>query len=166
MNALERFNRLPLDEAIALLSPCVAIPAWAPALVQTRPYADRAALLARAQALMQRWGEAELQQAMSAHPRIGERPAGNQTHAALSRQEQSSVDRDDAQLAEALRTANAQYEARFGRVFLIRAKGRSGAEILQALRQRLHNDEAQERQVSLAQLREITLLRLEGVIGA
>ncbi|MBS0976129.1 OHCU decarboxylase, partial [Serratia rubidaea] len=40
MNALERFNRLPLDEAIALLSPCVAIPSWAPALAQTRPYAD------------------------------------------------------------------------------------------------------------------------------
>ncbi|SQJ22594.1 Uric acid degradation bifunctional protein [Serratia rubidaea] len=166
MNALERFNRLPLDEAIALLSSCVAVPDWASALVQARPYADRAALLARAGELMQHWGDAELQQAMSAHPRIGERPTGSQAHAALSRQEQASVDRHDAELAEALRTANTQYEARFGRVFLIRAKGRSGAEILQALRLRLHNNEAQERQASLAQLREITLLRLEGVIGA
>jgi hypothetical protein len=39
---------------------------------------------------------------------------------------------------------NARYEARFGRVFLIRAKGRSGEEILQALHARLENSDAQE----------------------
>jgi OHCU decarboxylase len=76
------------------------------------------------------WGSAELEQALSAHPRIGEKPAGQQAHAALSRQEQSAVNVDDMQLAEALRMGNARYEARFGRVFLIRAKGRSGEEIL------------------------------------
>jgi 2-oxo-4-hydroxy-4-carboxy-5-ureidoimidazoline decarboxylase len=36
-----------------------------------------------------------------------------------------------------LREGNARYEARFGRVFLIRAKGRSGEDILQALERRL-----------------------------
>ncbi|MBH8469800.1 OHCU decarboxylase, partial [Klebsiella pneumoniae] len=49
--------------------------------------------------------------------------------------------------------------------FLIRAKGRSGEEILQALRARLENSDAQEVQAALEQLREITLLRLEGVIS-
>ena len=67
--------------------------------------------------------------------------------------------------AQALREGNARYEALFGRVFLIRAKGRSGEEILQALHARLENSEAQEVQVALEQLREITLLRLEGVIN-
>jgi 2-oxo-4-hydroxy-4-carboxy-5-ureidoimidazoline decarboxylase len=64
-----------------------------------------------------------------------------------------------------LREGNARYEARFGRVFLIRAKGRSGEDILQALERRLKNTDAQEVQAALEQLREITLLRLEGVIG-
>jgi 2-oxo-4-hydroxy-4-carboxy-5-ureidoimidazoline decarboxylase len=50
-------------------------------------------------------------------------------------------------------------------VFLIRAKGRSGEEILQALTQRLTHNAAQEVASALAQLREITLLRLTGVIG-
>ena len=72
-------------------------------------------------------------------------------------------DRDTA-LAKALREGNARYEARFGRVFLIRAKGRSGEEILQALHTRLENSDAQEIRAALEQLREITLLRLEGVI--
>ncbi|HIH6660859.1 TPA: 2-oxo-4-hydroxy-4-carboxy-5-ureidoimidazoline decarboxylase, partial [Klebsiella michiganensis] len=99
------------------------------------------------------------------HPRIGEKPAGSQAHAALSRQEQGSVDDRDAALAQALKEGNARYEARFGRVFLIRAKGRSGDEILAALSRRLQNSERAEVEDALAQLREITLLRLEGAIG-
>ena len=50
-------------------------------------------------------------------------------------------------------------------MFLIRAKGRSAAEILQALTQRLTNNDAQEIEAALEQLREITLLRLAGVIS-
>jgi 2-oxo-4-hydroxy-4-carboxy-5-ureidoimidazoline decarboxylase len=89
---------------------------------------------------------------------------GHAAEAALSRQEQGAVNESDAALARALREGNARYEARFGRVFLIRAKGRSGEDILQAL-ERLKNSDAQEVQAALEQLREITLLRLEGVIG-
>ncbi|MGA6508620.1 2-oxo-4-hydroxy-4-carboxy-5-ureidoimidazoline decarboxylase, partial [Klebsiella sp. K769] len=102
---------------------------------------------------------------LSAHPRIGEKPTGSQAHAALSRQEQSSVDSENERLAQALREGNARYEARFGRVFLIRAKGRSGEEILQALTRRLQHTSDEEVAEALAQLREITMLRLEGVIG-
>lgn len=165
MIALKRFNQLNHDEATALLQPCVAIPAWTAALVQGRPYADLSALLSAAREVAQAWGEAELTQALCAHPRIGERPTGQQAHAALSRQEQGAVNASDRQLAQALQEGNARYEARFGRVFLIRAKGRSGEEILAALEQRLTNSEAQESTEALAQLREITLLRLEGAIS-
>lgn len=165
MIPLQRFNALPDDDAIALLTPCVAIPSWVTTLVQARPFADRRMLFARAADAAQAWGEEELTLALSAHPRIGEKPAGQQAHAALSRLEQSSVNDRDAALAQALKTGNAQYEARFGRVFLIRARGRSGEEILQALRQRLDNTAAQEVQAALTQLAEITLLRLEGIIS-
>ena len=83
----------------------------------------------------------------------------------MSRQEQSAVDSDNERLAQALREGNARYEARFGRVFLIRAKGRSGEEMLQALTRRLQHTADEEVAEALAQLREITMLRLEGVIG-
>lgn len=164
MIALHDFNHLPENDAMALLHPCVALPGWVGALVRGRPYSNREALFAAAQALTRRWGEAELTQALSAHPRIGEKPAGPQAEAALSRQEQGAVNDRDTGLAQALREGNARYEARFGRVFLIRAKGRSGEAMLQALHARLDNSEAQEVAAALEQLREITLLRLEGVI--
>lgn len=166
MIALHDFNHLPDEDALALLRPCVAIPAWAEALVRGRPYPSRGALFNAATAQAQTWDVTALAQALSAHPRIGEKHTGSQAEAALSRQEQGAVNDRDAALAQALREGNARYEARFGRVFLIRAKGRSGEDILQALHARLENSEVQEVQVALEQLREITLLRLEGVINA
>lgn len=165
MIALHDFNHLTDSDAMALIHPCVAIPGWADALVRGRPYSSRDALFLTAQAMTQRWDEAALAQALSAHPRIGEKPAGSQAEAALSRQEQGAVNDRDAALVQALREGNARYEARFGRVFLIRAKGRSGEDILQALHARLENSDAQEVRAALEQLREITLLRLEGVIS-
>ncbi len=165
MIALHDFNHLPHEKALALIHPCVALPEWADALALRRPYASRDELFSTASALTQNWDEAALAQALNAHPRIGEKPAGSQAEAALSRQEQGEVNDRDADLARALREGNARYEARFGRVFLIRAKGRSGEEILQALHTRLENSDAQEVRAALEQLREITLLRLEGVIS-
>ncbi|MBG2642896.1 2-oxo-4-hydroxy-4-carboxy-5-ureidoimidazoline decarboxylase [Klebsiella michiganensis] len=165
MIALNHFNQLSGEHAVAVLEPCGAISGWAAALAAGRPWRSRADLLSAARRLMAAWGEAELTEALSAHPRIGEKSAGSQAHAALSRQEQGSVDDRDAALAQALKEGNARYEARFGRVFLIRAKGRSGDEILAALSRRLQNSERAEVEDALAQLREITLLRLEGAIG-
>lgn len=166
MIALNQFNQLDNAEAIAVLEPCVAIPAWVNTVAQARPYPDLATLRVKAYEAMRDWGEQQLEQALSAHPRIGEKPAGEQAHAALSRSEQAAVNDSDDALARALKEGNSRYEARFGRVFLIRAKGRSGEEILHALLRRLNNSDAEEVQVALTQLREITLLRLEGAIGA
>lgn len=165
MIALRQFNSLSHDEAVALLAPCVAIPAWSDTLVSLRPFACREALLQVAREAMADWGENDLNAALSAHPRIGEKPTGSQAHATMSRQEQSAVDSDNEKLAQALREGNARYEARFGRVFLIRAKGRSGEEMLQALTRRLQHTADEEVAEALAQLREITMLRLEGAIG-
>ncbi len=59
-----------------------------------------------------------------------------------------------------LRAANLAYEERFGHVFLICATGRSAAGMLAALRGRLGNDPAAEREVVRDELRRIVALRL------
>ena len=113
---------------MGLLAPCVAIPAWGRDAGELATFRQPATIRCcrPPREAMTGWGEDELNAALSAHPRIGEKPTGSQAHAALSRQEQSSVDSENERLAQALREGNARYEARFGRVFLIRAKGRSG----------------------------------------
>ncbi|HLV05304.1 2-oxo-4-hydroxy-4-carboxy-5-ureidoimidazoline decarboxylase [uncultured Georgenia sp.] len=158
---LEQFNSAEEDAAERLLLACAAVPRWARAVAAGRPYASRDALLDAARTAASPWTEEEVDAALARHPRIGERAEGQDADAAHSRREQSGVDTSDADVAERLRAGNRAYEERFGHVFLIRAAGRSAAEILSALDERLGNDPATERRVVAEQLREIAVLRLE-----
>ncbi|MCP1207022.1 2-oxo-4-hydroxy-4-carboxy-5-ureidoimidazoline decarboxylase [Pantoea sp. B550] len=158
---LAAFNQLSADEAQAAIRHCVALPHWQQALVAARPFATTDALLATADALARQWQQPELEAALSAHPRIGERANGADKEAALSRGEQSAMQQADHALQQAMQQGNQAYEARFGRVFLIRARGRSGEQMLAELQRRLQNSEVTEQQEALDQLREITLLRLK-----
>ena len=156
----EEFNQLAGAEAKKRIAHCVALENWAEALVAARPFASLEALLQTGDRLARRWDGQALDSALAAHPRIGERAKGDGKEASLSRNEQGSVQEADSELKQALRSGNAAYEQRFGRVFLIRAKGRSGEEMLAELHRRLGNDPQREQQEALDQLREITLLRL------
>ena len=153
------FNALPDDEALSLVAGCLGVPRWVSDVVDGRPYDDRAALRKRAHDAALHLSGDELDAALSRHPRIGERPAGDDDESRHSRAEQSGVDDSDR-----LRVGNAAYEARFGHVFLIRAAGRDSAEILAELERRLGNDEATERAETVTALRDIALLRLEGLV--
>lgn len=158
---LVRFNQASAVEAQAAIAHCVAIPAWQYAVVTARPFDNLTDLYSAAASLAQQWQGEELEQALSAHPRIGERAQGGGKEAALSRNEQSAMQQADGALQFAMLAGNQSYEQRFGRVFLIRAKGRSGEEMLAELQRRLNNDAEAEQLEALAQLREITLLRLK-----
>jgi 2-oxo-4-hydroxy-4-carboxy-5-ureidoimidazoline decarboxylase len=135
---------------------CLSVPRWADDVLAGAPYADREALLAAADVAARSLSDSELEEALSAHPRIGER-GGSQ-----SQKEQAGV---DASAAERLAAGNAAYEKRFGRVFLIRAAGRHAEEILAELERRLGNTDEAERAETVDNLRQIALLRLEAARG-
>ena len=124
-----------------------------------------ATLLDFADELAKSWTGAEVEGALADHPRIGERHGGTGSSAAMSQREQGGVDQRDADLQERLRVGNLAYEDRFGRVYLVRAAGRDAEEILALLEQRLHNDPEAELEVTTGQLREIAVLRLEGLLS-
>lgn len=158
------FDVLPAADAEALIAPCVAIPSWAHGLVARRPYADLDDLFATAERLAAAWTDEEVEGALADHPRIGERHTGDGTSAALSAREQAGVDPADVEVQARLRAGNAAYEDRFGRIYLVRAAGRSAEEMLALLEERLENDPATEIAVTKAQLGEIALLRLRGLV--
>ena len=134
---------------------CLSVPRWADDVLAGQPYDDRDALIAAADAAARELTDEELDQALSGHPRIGERGG------AQSRREQSGVDPTAGDTAARLKAGNAAYEQRFGRVFLIRAAGRDAEEILSQLERRLQNDDATERAETVDNLRQIALLRLQ-----
>ena len=155
------FNVLSAADARTLVNGCLGVPRWVDEVVAARPYADLAALRKQAHESALELSDDELSSALARHPRIGERPEGSDSEASFSRAEQASVDASDEQR---LRAGNATYEDRFGHVFLIRAAGRSSAEILSELERRLDNDPATEREETVTALRDIALLRLDQVV--
>jgi 2-oxo-4-hydroxy-4-carboxy-5-ureidoimidazoline decarboxylase len=158
---LETLDALPADRAEEQLAACCAARAWIARMVAGRPYADVDELLATSDRAVQELGPDDLAEALAAHPRIGQWVAGSSPEAAWSRQEQSGMADADAEVRAALREGNLAYEERFDQVFLIRAAGRSPAEVLTELRRRLDNDPGTEQREIAEQLRQITRLRLE-----
>lgn len=155
------------------LRACLHVARWVDEVADAAPYDSLVELLAAASDAATPLSSAEVDEALAAHPRIGEKPAGEGTAQRFSRAEQSSADADDPELAAAIAAGNRAYEERFGRVFLIRAAGRSRAEIFAELTRRMQLDDDAELAVVGEQLREIALLRIErlytdatGPIGA
>ena len=121
-----------------------------------RPFGTTDALLAAADRAARELSPEDLEAALAGHPRIGER-ATAEHNAAASATEQSGVEARDR---ERLLAGNLAYEERFGHVFLIRAAGRTGPEILAELERRLGNPPEAERAETADNLRQIALLRL------
>jgi 2-oxo-4-hydroxy-4-carboxy-5-ureidoimidazoline decarboxylase len=162
---LAQFNAEPVDQLTPTLLACCDVPAWADAVAAGRPYADVHAAVAVADKAARALTPAEVDRALAAHPRIGERAEGQGTEAAWSRGEQSGVGQDE-RTAAALVEGNRTYEERFGRVFLICATGLSGEEVLDSLTERLGNDDETEAAVVADELRKIAVLRLRKVLDS
>ncbi|MGH3425586.1 MAG: 2-oxo-4-hydroxy-4-carboxy-5-ureidoimidazoline decarboxylase [Nocardioidaceae bacterium] len=153
-------NAAPEADLRAFLTACCDVPSWVGAVVAGRPYADDAVLLETADGAARRFDADEVDRALAAHPRIGEKVAGDSQEARWSRGEQSSASAGGP-TATALTEVNRAYEQRFGRVFLICASGLSAEQILAAGYDRLDNTEDAELAVVADELRKIALLRLQ-----
>ena len=154
---LDEWNALDAIAAERELRQVCAAPRWARRVVASRPHPDLASLQATAEVALT---DADLDEAMAGHPRIGDRAAGG-----ASRREQSGVAGADAEVLAALADGNRAYEERFGHVYLVCATGRSAQELLDILRARLGNDPHTERAVALAELAAINRLRIARLIS-
>jgi 2-oxo-4-hydroxy-4-carboxy-5-ureidoimidazoline decarboxylase len=157
-----RFDELPEEDARALLLRCMAAPDWVEEVLGGRPYRSVDELLEVADQAARDLSEDDLEAALAGHPRIGERAAAGH-NAAASAREQAGVVTTSA-TTQKLVEGNQAYEERFGHVFLIRAAGRSGDEILAELERRLGNSPEAEDAETLDNLRQIALLRLENEV--
>ncbi len=162
---LEQFNTAGRTEAADFLRPCLDIQRWIDELGDARPYSSLDSLLTAGHGAANPFTPAEIEAALAHHPRIGERAQGDSAEAKLSQSEQAGLGVADAAVAEALTEGNRAYEEKFGQVFLIRAAGRSREEILAALNTRLAHTPEAEQSIIGQQLREIAVLRLEGLMG-
>ena len=116
-------------------------------------------------------------EAFGGHPRIGDLDSlrhrfaptapPDRSHtdtAALAASEQAGTGEASDRVLRALAQGNADYEQRFGHLFIVCATGKSADEMLAILRQRIHNDPAVELEIAASEQRKITRLRLGNLV--
>ena len=161
---LGRLGALRREEAEAELLSCCGSRAWAARMADKRPFRTLDEVLTTADEVWRGLSPDDWREAFLAHPRIGEKeaPGGQDARArAYSEKEQGSLSTASADTLAALAEGNRAYDAKFGRIFIVCATGKSAEEMLADLRARLGHDEATEMVAAAEEQRKITRIRLE-----
>ena len=130
----------------------------APGLAERVRGSDPGAIVESARIELGGMTEAERIAVLNAHPRIGADPASLST---LSRLEQGEG--GDAATERELAALNGEYERAFGFRFVVFVAGRSKAEILPVMRERLRRTREDELATGIAEFLAITRDRLEHI---
>ena len=168
MDASRRLDALDEEAATAALLRCCGSRRWAEAMARGRPYANEPALLAAAERAFAPLERADWLEAFSHHPRIGDRAslaARFPATAGWSQSEQGGASAAAPDVLDGLLRGNREYEARFGHIFIVCATGKSAAEMLALLRERLPNDADRELEIAAAEQRKITAIRLKKLLA-
>ena len=164
---LRRLNTLLPGELQRALRTCCGATRWVRSMATALPLASVENALAAADAAWAACGEDDWHEAFRAHPRIGERKAHQDTGAQAARwssQEQAAVNASGDDVRAALAAVNAEYESRFGFIYIVCATGRSPDELLALARTRLANTRDEELRNAAAEQHKILRLRLEKLL--
>lgn len=164
---VEQFNLLGDLEAHAALQSCCVAPRWVDQMLLARPFVSREQLLFQAQKIWQLLGESDYLAAFEGHPQIGDVSTLSKKFAntaKLAGHEQSGMSQADEQVLEEMLALNQAYLAKFGFIFIVCATGKSALEMLELIRERIHNDPTTELAIAAAEQAKITRIRLEKLV--
>ena len=162
---LKAINALDDARAEEQFHRCCGSRRFARELLKNRPFASEEAARASASEVWFSLSEADWLEAFSHHPRIGEKQLAEKFAgtAQWASAEQAGAREADAETIRLLAKGNAEYEEKFGFVFLICATGKSAEEMLVAQQARLGNPRDVEVRNAAREQDLITHLRLEKI---
>jgi 2-oxo-4-hydroxy-4-carboxy-5-ureidoimidazoline decarboxylase len=166
--SIQWLNELTEAAAKSEFLKCCGSLKWAEAMAASRPFANSNQMFANAEAFFGEMTESDWLEAFRAHPKIGEKKAAStQSKQAQdwSAQEQSGTEAASQRTADELAEKNREYESRFDFIFIVCATGKSAAEMLVILNDRLDNDRATELRIAAGEQAKITMLRLEKLLN-
>lgn len=162
-----KLDTLSDADAAAQLRACCGSTRWVAAMMAARPFGSVERAKSEADRIWRGLAPSDWREAFNHHPRIGERKAAvaqDATGAAWSSQEQSRVADADAAVKAELARVNAEYERRFGHIYIVCATGKSAGEMLTIARGRMTNDSETELGVAAEEQRKIMQLRLSKLL--
>ena len=136
-------------------------------MANARPFETLETLIAKADEIWWSLDHSDWLEAFRSHPKIGEKKAADKVSAQSqqwSGQEQSGLTDASQNTVDSLAALNHDYEQKFGFIFIICATGKTSAEMLSALRERLQHDRAAELPIAAAEQAKITELRLKKLL--
>jgi 2-oxo-4-hydroxy-4-carboxy-5-ureidoimidazoline decarboxylase len=165
VKGIDRINALSTEEAQAgFLRTCGCL-RWAAELAAARPFVDEAALFAKAHEAWAKATREELLEAFAHHPRIGDpgsaKTANDAKGHAWASSEQAGVATAEDEVKRRLAEGNRAYDAKFGHVYLVCATGKSAAEMLAILDERIGHTASEELSIAAGEQEKITRIRLE-----
>jgi len=160
-------NSLTPEEAAKELLQCCGSQRWAAEILNQRPFPNEEKLLAAANDTWWSLDHSDWLEAFRSHPKIGEKKAADKVSAQSqqwSGQEQSGVANASEETTSSLTRLNEAYEQKFGFIFIICATGKTSAEIITALRERLQHELEAELPIAATEQSKITELRLKKLL--
>lgn len=164
---LADLNSLSPSEAESELLKCCGSKNWARRLMSEHPFESLTQLFESADQIWWSLAPRDWLEAFHSHPKIGEQKAAAAVAVEAQRwseDEQSGIRDSAAATIAALAQLNREYEEKFGYIFIVCASGKTSAEMLAILRQRLRNNPEEELRLAAAEQAKITELRLKKLI--
>jgi 2-oxo-4-hydroxy-4-carboxy-5-ureidoimidazoline decarboxylase len=161
---VDSFAQLTIQELSRVLARCCSSITWVDRVVAQRPYADGIDLHVAADRAFNSLSESDWMEAFAGHPKIGDTDplrikfGGDEV---WSQAEQSQVARAGERTLASLAQQNADYERKFGFIFIVCATGKSAEQMRDLLTSRLGNDRQTEIRNASAEQRKITHLRID-----
>lgn len=164
---VKAFNALPKEGATTQLAACCGSAKWQEGMLAMIPVEDELNLLKRSQEIWyNECNETDWREAFTHHPRIGDIKSLAEKFAStmhLAGDEQGAIAHASAGVITDLAAANADYENKFGFIFIVCATGKTASEMLRLLRDRSKNTIAEELQIAMGEQAKITALRLQKI---
>ncbi len=158
---LRRLNAATREDALSMLASACGGGRFSSKVEECRPFATVVLLAAAVSDTFEEFfSSSDWLEAFAAHPRIGDRAAGAREAA-----EQAGVLGAAVGVLVELAALNAEYEKRFGHIFVACAAGQPAAAILARLKERIGNTPEAELAIAAEEQRKITRLRLEKLLA-
>ena len=161
---IAEFDHLDIKKKKELLFNCCGCNAWVKGMLEIFPVNDLIDLLEYSEEKWYDCNPAEWLEAFEHHPKIGDIDSIQKKFAETAdyaENEQAGVSPNDKKVLEELIKANEEYEDVFGYIFIVFATGKTAAEMLAILNERLLNNPHDELIVAAGEQDKITKLRLQ-----
>ncbi len=159
---IKAFNKLSKDlKTRSLLSSCWSAK-WTELMLKQFPFASETDLInAATDVWYNQCSSIDWLESFSHHPKIGDIKSLTERFAG---KEQASVAVASKKTITALAKANKEYEVKFGFIFIVCATGKTAAEMLRLLEDRLGNTIGEELHIAMGEQMKITILRFQKLI--